>query len=327
MAQKKRSRIYTITPNPALDLSGTVEQLIANEKNYITHEARFPGGNAINVARILTRLKVPVCASGFLGNNIGNEVKKLLDDEKVKNQFVRITNDTRISLSILNHKTEQQTRLSFAGPRVNAAEVASLTSKIMSLPRSSILVLGGSFPPGFQVAHANRMIRSAIDRKLSVVIDVPGPLLKKIDLNGVLLIKPNLVEFQELIGLKAESLPSIVKAAQKLAQKVRFVCVSSVAGGAILVSKNGVWFGSIPKIKIQSTVGAGDSMIAGMISQYWKQNSQTIGEELLMPELLRHGLAASAATLITSGTQLGSAKDIAWFSSQINIKYLNQNQS
>lgn len=315
-------RIYTITPNPALDLSGLVNQLIPNEKNYVYSEARYPGGNAVNVARLLTRLGAPTCATGFLGNNIGNEIKTLLNHEKVKHHFVEIKGHTRISVSISNLKTHQQTRLSFPGPRIEVKEIQALTKKIAQIPQSSMLVLGGSFPPGFEISHANHLIRTAQERNIPVVVDVPGTILGKIHLDGLLLIKPNLIEFQELIGKKVRSISSVGRAAQNLARKVRFVCISSVKGGALLASRNSIWFGVPPPIKLLSTVGAGDSMVAGMVAKLWRQQgaTETNDDDSLIPELLRYGLSSAAATLSTNGTQLGSRKDILKFYRGVEVQ-------
>lgn len=118
--------IYTITPNPALDIGGTVDQLIADEKNYVLEETRSAGGNGINAARIAHRLGAKVTASGFLGGPTGNEIEKLLDGQNVTHHFVQISGNTRINLTISNHKTHSQTRLSFPGPEIKSVEFRKL---------------------------------------------------------------------------------------------------------------------------------------------------------------------------------------------------------
>jgi len=77
--------IITLTPNPALDLGGVVNGIVPNEKNYVLGETRFPGGNAVNVARWLTRLDLPTNATGFLGGGIGSEIKAMLDNDGLYN--------------------------------------------------------------------------------------------------------------------------------------------------------------------------------------------------------------------------------------------------
>jgi 1-phosphofructokinase family hexose kinase len=314
--------IYTLTPNPTLDLSGTVELLIPNEKNYISNETRNPGGSAINVARILTRLNVPVIAIGFLGKYIGSEIISLLNKEHVHHKFIKIQGHTRINMTLSNSKTQLQTRLSFAGPRIRANEIESLVTQMKQIPRSGIFILGGSFPPGLHISDVNHIIREMLARQIPVVVDIPGHLLRKIHLKDLLLIKPNLTEFQELIGHKATSLKEITRAAQKLAQKVHLVCISSVKGGAILASRDYIWFGSLPKIKILSSVGAGDSMVAGIVAELWRRKlkPEMCNDDSLLPDLLRRGLAAAAATLSLPSTSLGEPKLINQFYHKIKIR-------
>jgi fructose-1-phosphate kinase PfkB-like protein len=187
--------IYTITPNPVLDISGIVDKLVTDEKNYVRNEARFPGGNAINVARLLTRLGVPAIASGFLGQSVGKEIEDLLDDENVRHSFVAIADHTRISVTVSNSRTHQQTRLSFAGPKLKPLEIEQLKKRVAKLSSRSMLVLGGSFRPGFKISDAKYLIGAARKREIPIVVDVPGDLLSKLDLSGVTLIKPNLIEF------------------------------------------------------------------------------------------------------------------------------------
>jgi 1-phosphofructokinase family hexose kinase len=311
--------IYTITPNPVLDICGIVDELVTDEKNYVRSEERFPGGNAINVARLLTRLGVPVTATGFLGQSVGREIEGLLDVEKVRHSFVPIADHTRISVTVSNSKTHLQTRLSFAGPTLKQIEIQQLKKRAAALSPRSTLVLGGSFPPGFKISDAKQLIKAARKRDIPVIVDVPGDLLRKLDLKGVTLIKPNLVEFQELIGRKLTTVASVARAARRLASKVDLVCVSSVGGGAILASRDFVCFGKTPPIKIKTTVGAGDSMVAGMVAELWRRNTTIYNDRELVSELLRHGLAAAAATLSTSGTTLGRARDVVKYYGRINV--------
>ncbi len=317
--------ILTITPNPALDLAGVVERITPNEKNYIFNESRYPGGNAVNVARWLTRLRLPVLASGFLGGNVGTEMMSLLSEEGVEHDFVKIKGNTRISITVSDLKTHQQTRLSFQGPRIRSSEIALLKKQIAVLPRESLLIIGGSFPPGFSPSHLNQMIHSAERRKIPIIVDIPGPLLKQARYSDLWLIKPNLSEFHELTGSKTTRISSLIAEAREVAAGVRLVCISSVDGGALLISNKAAWFGKTPKITVKSTVGAGDSMVAAMASVLWKKKVYEFQGDLdqLMPMLLTQALAAAAATLSTPGTALGSAQKMRSFIPDIHVRKID----
>lgn len=296
----KKIRVLTITPNPALDLSGSVERIELNEKTYVQNETRAPGGNAINVARILTRLGTPVLATGFLGGSTGDELAELLTAERVPQHFVKTQEPTRINMTISNRHDHKQTRFSFSGPRITRAEAGRLQKLVKTESPKGILVLGGSMPPQFTIHEVRTLIRSAQKRNVGVVVDCPGVILKDLKIPGLLLIKPNLAEFQEMTQSRVRSLTAVKRKALRLLNVASYICISSVEGGALLVTATGCYFGKISRVKIRSTVGAGDSMVAAMVAQLCAGNSSPA-------EILRWGLAASAATLSEAGTNLGTA--------------------
>lgn len=297
-----RNLILTITPNPTLDVSGEVQSVVPNEKMYVQNERRNPGGGGINVARILTRLKVPVIASGFIGGGTGNEITVMLETEKIRNMFVRIRGHSRTSLTISNRQDHNQTRFSFPGPAVRTGEIGLLFDQVKHTT-AQIIMIGGSLPREMHPQDILSLCRIANKRKIPFAIDSRPKVVRRALKANPLLIKPNLLEFQELVGTHAETLASVYRKARGLSENCPFVCVSSVEDGALLITRTGTYFGRIPQIKIRSTIGAGDSLVAAMLSQMVNQNFS--GEDLL-----RWGLAASAATLQHYGTELGAREEI-----------------
>jgi len=305
--------IFTITPNPALDLSGIVRNIKLNEKAYVFDEQRAPGGNAINAARILSRLKIPVVTSGFLGGSTGDEIKLLLEREKLKHNFIKIGESSRINVTVSNQFDHQQTRLSFPGPCIKGSEKKRLFDLIAKQDNMSILVIGGSLPSGFSPMDIVLIMKLARKRGVETVVDCPGEILQQIIPARPLLIKPNIEEFQTLTRSRVKTIGSVVEKAKGLLSQVQMVCVSSVEGGAVLISQYGSYFGQIPKIKIRSSVGAGDSMVGAMVAQLYKGN-------VSVDQILRWGLASAAATLGESGTMLGTASEINNLYRQIRIE-------
>ena len=297
--------IYSITPNPALDISGTVENLVPNEKSYVHNVCREPGGNGINAARIISRLGCPVVVSGFLGGATGDEILSLLIEEKLSCDFLRIRNGSRFNITISNNHDHLQTRLTFPGPLVEKKERDLLEKKVSKLIKEiSLLIIGGSVTSNTNTRYIERIMSLANNYGVPCVIDCPAPTLAKLINFKPVFIKPNLTEFQLLTHSSVKSIKAVKKAAEKLLIKVPRICISSVEGGALLVTKENTYFGRIPKVKIRSTVGAGDSMVGAICAQLYKKN---VSNE----DLLRWGLAASASTLSQVGTKLGNAKDIA----------------
>ena len=296
--------IYTLTLNPAVDITGFVDDLVLDEKNYVDHEVHTPGGNGINAGIIAHRLRAPVLLSGFLGGSRGQELKTLLSDAKVPHRFLKIAGQTRMNITISARDDHHQTRLSFPGPRIALAESRQLAVFLGRVKAGDLVLFGGSLPPGIQTAFIRKLISQLKKRNVRCLVDMPGPLLKDLIKSKPDFIKPNLTEFQSLVGRKVSSLKEILPLAKKLLRFVPVICISSVEDGALLLNEAETWHGKIPKVKIRSTVGAGDSMVGAMAS-VWAKNA-----DAPLEQLLRLGLAASCATLIEPGLTLGSRKSI-----------------
>ncbi len=321
--------IIAVTPNPALDLGGSVKRLIPDEKNYVHEETRFPGGNALNAARIIHRLGFPVEVSGFLGGGVGGEIRALVEAEGLRHEFIPIAGPSRISVTVSNLSSHHQTRLSFSGPTISKSEYESLLAYLRSISNGTLVILGGSLPPGVTAKHLQEMIAVLSEKNCECIVDVPGSILKEMQFSSAapILIKPNLTEFQDLVGRDVTSLEAVVETARTLSDHIPFVCVSSVEGGAVLVSSHGAWFGRIPPVEVKTSVGAWDSMVGAMstILSQWKfetrrdPNFQRLSKEN-GSELLRWGLAAACATLTVHGTELGSAEDIKRYLPKIEVQ-------
>jgi 1-phosphofructokinase family hexose kinase len=312
--------IITFTPNPALDVSGTVSELVPNEKSYVSNEVRYPGGNGINAARIAHRLGAEVLATGFLGGSAGEELSNLLRLESIPQHFIKIQARTRTNVTISLDSSHEQTRLSFPGPKIKRKEFTQLMNFLeYSLP--SLLIIGGSLPVGITASSIKKIVRGHAQKGIPVFLDVPGVLLKNVISSKPFFIKPNLTEFQGMTGKKVTKINDVLKEARKLSHLVTLQCISSVEGGALLVTKEHAWFGKIPKIVVRSTVGAGDSMVGAMAHAFVKGDRAS--SEVLCEKMLRWGLAAACATLSNKGLTMGSRSSIKEFYSRIIIKKID----
>lgn len=323
--------IYSLTPNPALDISGTVDEIVPDEKNYVYDERASPGGNGINAARMITTLNAPVIASGFLGGGNGQELARLLKEEGVRHSFIPIQGNTRMGITVNLRKTHHQTRLSFQGPKILRSERQSFFQFISKIKSPSILVLGGSLPPGFSTHDVRKALQIAAKRKIPCVVDIPGKLLREVvSHTQISFIKPNLVEFQDLVGANVTSIKAVREASKKLSEKIPLICVSSVEGGALFITHNGTWHGRGPKVKAKSSVGAGDSMVGGMTAQLWKKGlvtkhglnlTQAASDDL--EDIFRWGLACAIATITSPGTVLGKRSQIQTYYPKIQIQKIS----
>lgn len=300
---RPRFSVLALTPSPALDLSGTVNHLKPNEKSYVYDEIRSAGGNAVNAAKVLHRLNIPVLATGFLGGSTGKEIQQLLEEEGVPSDFIPIRGHSRICVTVSNRADHQQTRLTFPGPPILRREKEALFRLLGRERKNSFLMIGGSLPPGFSAEDLVRAMKTAEKNGIRCIVDVPGKILRKVARANPFFLKPNLDEFQALTGSTARTIRGVRRAAEPISRRVPLFCVSSVEGGALLINGDRCYFGRAPRVAIKSSVGAGDSMVAAMAAQLCRGNTDGA-------DLLRWGLAAAAATLAEKGTASGSAKNI-----------------
>ena len=324
--------IIAITPNPALDVGGIVDEIIPDEKTYVRNETRNPGGNSINSARVIKRLDVPVTATGFVGGSAGRELCDLLEAEGIHRDFVDIAGHTRVNMTVTSLRTTRQTRLSFPGPDVTGEEVKYLVAKVKQCNATppTFALIGGSFPPGFEVNNAREMICSLNHSNIPVVVDVPAKRLRHLVGEKLFMIKPNLHEFQQLVGSDCMSLAEIIERARPYADHIDLVCISSVDGGALLVTRRGVWIAKGPKVEVKSTVGAGDSMVGGVVACIWKLLNERGSTEYSFDALtdddlalmLRWGMASALACISVAGTVPGGAEAMLNLVNQIEIKTL-----
>ena len=306
MSRNTERLIYTLTPNPALDLSGHVPRILLNEKNYVTKARRDPGGNGINAARIIQRLGGRVVTFGFIGGSTGDALVRLVKGEGISTRFTPIKNTTRVNVTVTNDKDHQQTRLTFPGPSISQTEIKALENQIRKIHPPGILVMGGSLPQGCSGRFYPRVVRAASAQGLQIVVDAPVKYLRAILATKgtrLLLIKPNEVEFEELCGKKLRGERAIAREAMKFARQVEFVCVSLGERGAILATSRGAWVGRPPKVKARGSVGAGDSMVGAMAMKL----THDIKSEDHIVDAFAWGLAAGTATAEAEGTAMANA--------------------
>jgi len=313
-----RRTLYTVTPNPALDVSGAVKNLTPNEKNTVYDERRDPGGNGINASRIAHRLGTATLALGFIGGASGEELLRALDQEQVPHAFDPISGSTRINITVSDCHTHSQTRLSFAGPSVNAHEQKSLLHRMTQLPSKSLLLLGGSLPPGTPPHFHAKLAALAQKTGVGILLDVPSRTLQKsLERRAKqklfpLLVKPNETELaqwwtkQRRSQFKSET--ELLKAGYALAKRASLVCVSRGATGVIVFYKDQAWRYQAPPLQARGTVGAGDSFLGGLASGLLSSGlTSTPSVDLLFSKTPRGQIPAALHEAILLGMSCGAA--------------------
>ena len=312
--------ILTLTMNPALDISTSVERLVPMHKLRCAAAQEHPGGGGINVARVLHRLGSDVCALFPAGGVTGEALCHLLRQEGVPFQAQAIAGETRESFVVHERSSHQEFRFVLPGPTLSEADwQASLTHIAGQLNATRVLVVSGSLPPGVPDDFLIHVAHLARQHRLQLVLDCSGAPLAKLmaatDTPGAWLIKPSQRELSELTGHELSDEAEQLAACRALiAQgRVQMVALSLGAEGALLVTPQRAWHAQALNVSVASTVGAGDSFLAGLL---WSLARQPDDAE----QGLRYAMAAGAAALLTTGTSLSHPDDVARLVTQVQLQ-------
>lgn len=290
--------IVTLTMNPALDISTTTDRVLATDKVRCGVPRRDPGGGGINVARVLTALGEPATAVFPSGGHSGRALEDLVASEGVRARTVTIRRSTRESFTVNEDRTGLQYRFVLPGPDLAAMEVdACLHALVSTAQGAAFVVASGSLPPGVPVDFFQTVADVVSGVGARLVVDTSGPPLRALR-HGVYLLKPSIRELRDYIGHDLRSVDDQVAAARAIVDRgvCSVVVVSLGADGALHVTEEGAEHTPALHVPIVSGIGAGDSMVAGIVF------GLTRGWEL--HDAVRYGVAAGAAAIGSPGTGL-----------------------
>lgn len=294
--------IYTITLNPALDRTLWIENIRDDVSNRIIDEKSFAGGKSIDVSKVLKNLGLDSIALGFVGGFAGRELEGRLLNDGIQTEFIRVSGETRTNIIIHDRETGKQLAFNARGPEIRPAELMEFVESLERLPCSDLVAIGGSLPVGVTAEIYRKIITIVKKCQSIVVLDVDGDALKKGITARPDVIKPNIHELSELVGRELLEMDEIVAAAREInRQGVRMVLVSMGARGILLVSEGHEYLAVPPNVDVQSTIGAGDSSVAGFISGLVQKKS--------LKECLVYAAAAGTATTLHQGTALAQKED------------------
>ena len=306
-------RLATVTPDSTLDTTAVAERVEANRKIRCTEAQHHPGGGGINVARAVHQLGGEATAVWTAGGLFGEWVARLLDEEGVPNVPVDVDGDTRQSFAVIEQGSRRHFRFSTPGPHLSEGELDRIVDAVRDLD-PGILVLGGGLPPGTPSDFYARLAAVGAGLGARVIVDSHGePLRQAVAAGDVFLIKPNHAELLDAAGVpRGTDDVDIEDLARELAADTDTnVLVSLGPGGAMLVTPEEVRDYGAPAVPIRSRIGAGDSMVAG--------TALRLAQGSDLPDAARYGLAAGAAAVMTPGTELCRADDVAALADRIRV--------
>lgn len=306
--------IKTVTLNPSLDYIVDVKNFQASIINRSHGEKFLPGGKGINVSQVLSNLGMDNMALGIVGGFTGDYLVKLLKEKNVDEDLI-FQDDilTRINVKV---RSGSETAINGQGPNICEETKNKLLDQFKNLNDGDYLVLAGKIPPSMPSDFYLEIMKLIQHKDVEVVVDAEREQLKESLSYGPFLIKPNEEELGSVFNVEINSDSDVIHYAKEL-QKLgaRNVLVSLGEKGAILVTEgNKVYSGNSPKGKLVNSVGAGDSMVAGFLYGYIKENS--------FEEALKYGLACGAASAFSE--ELATSDDVQKLIKNITINALEE---
>ncbi|HHF0481128.1 TPA: 1-phosphofructokinase [Vibrio antiquarius] len=311
----KTSKIVTITLNPALDLTGSVNELNVGSVSLVQQSNLHAAGKGVNVAKVLSDLGADVTVTGFLGKDNPELFHQLFNDIGVKNEFVEVQGATRINVKLVE-ANGNVSDINFPGVQVTADEIARFEETLFRLAKThDYFVLAGSLPGGVTAEQCAAWIKALHQQGKKVLFDSSKAALKSGIEAHPWLIKPNDEELGDFVGEHLETPEQCQAAAQTLSDKgIENIVVSMGADGVMWLNQ-GKWLrAQPPRMNVVSTVGAGDTLVAGLC---W-------GHMQLMPknDLLRFATALSALAVSQVGVGLTSQEELENIKQQTEVSEL-----
>jgi 1-phosphofructokinase family hexose kinase len=312
--------IVTVTLNTAMDRTLLVPNLQLGQRHRASLGFASAGGKGLNVARALRRLGVPVICTGFVGGRNGTQIVDDLTDEGILNDFVRIRQESRTSVAVLDPISDQYTEINEWGPEIGEDELEALREKLAYLTQDAkYVVFAGSLPRGVPAGFYEEAIREMNRRHVLTVLDAEGEPLRLGIRAEPHLVSPNVQEAEGLVGHEFNDEDDVALGLEELEQLgARHVLISLVTGCYPLVRDGGVERrvrGVAPRRAGVSTIGAVDTLVAGVVAA--RMDGKSVDESV------RHAVAAGAASVLEPGPGRVDGREIGRVTPMIRIERLD----
>jgi len=314
-------KIATVTLNPAIDQTVSVDNFQAGIVNR-SRAMRFDaGGKGVNVASFLADYGMDVLVTGFLGEENTDIFERHFARKKIEDHFIRVPGETRVNIKIMDEHNQETTDLNTSGQTPGEYAVNRLTEQVEVLAEAcEWIVLSGNLPPGLSSNFYADLIQSIKKKNRSIVLDTSGEALREGLEAGPCMIKPNMDELSQLTGKELKELTEVHSAARSLLNDdLQLVVVSMGADGALLVKKDEALIAVPPAVTLKSTVGAGDAMVAGLVAG--------LAKELALAGCARLATAFSISAITRLGRDLPAIAEIESYRKQVVITPFEIEQS
>ncbi len=292
------SNIITITFSPCIDKSTTVASLIPEKKLKCSQPILEPGGGGINIARAIKKLGGEAVAIFPSGGYTGKHFNYLLEKENINSIIIETANETRENIIVLDKSANEQFRFGMPATALSVLEWSKCITALEAIKDVSFIIASGSLPHTVPLDIYARIAKIAKDKQAKFIVDTSGEALKEAIKEGVYLFKPNLGELGFLADKKIIQPAEVKDIASKIIAegKCEVMVVSMGEAGAMLITKDLAELIKSPHVQRKSTVGAGDSMVAGIVHYL------SLGKSI--QEAAKYGVACGTAATMNDGTEL-----------------------
>ncbi|HNT75797.1 MAG TPA: 1-phosphofructokinase family hexose kinase [Anaerolineae bacterium] len=303
--------IVTVTPNPVLDVTLTVPEIVIDEMARATDVREDWGGKGFNVSRALLALGGESVALGFVGGATGAKLTAGLRVLGIPTDFVAVAGETRTNIVISDGT--HYVKVNQAGPTVGAGDLAALMDKVRQRAAPGDLwVLSGSLPPGVPASFYAGVIRELRAHSVWVLLDANGEALRLGCQAQPYLVKPNAIEAQELTGIAIHGTDDARRAAAAILDDgVTQVALSLGAAGLLLATRDSIVVATPPKVTARNVIGAGDALLAGV--------ADALARGLPLAEQARWGVAVGTASAMREGVSVVTRAEVEAIYAKVKI--------
>ena len=311
------AKILTLTLNPALDLTVQLPRLEPGQVNRSDEMHTHAAGKGVNVAQVLADLGHQLTVSGFLGADNPQAFETLFAKRGFVDEFIRVPGETRSNLK-LAESDGRITDVNGPGPLVSVAAQQALLDRLDQIaPDHDAVVVAGSLPQGVSPAWLQALIERLKNLGLKVALDTSGEALRAALKAGPWLIKPNAEELAEVFDSEMVSVAAQAAEASRLhAQGIEHVVISDGAQGVNWFSVGSAMHATPPKVSVASTVGAGDSLLAGMLHGLLSADTPE--------QTLRTATAIAAMAVTQIGFGIGDTAQLAQLEQGVRVRPLTE---
>ncbi|MCB0747079.1 MAG: 1-phosphofructokinase family hexose kinase [Ignavibacteriae bacterium] len=295
--------IVTITMNPSIDISTKIDNVSPDRKLRCEEPTYEFGGGGLNVSHAIKNLGDESLAIYPYGGKNGELLFQLLENARIESLPIAIEGSIRENFTVIEKSSGRNFRFVMPGPELKENEWNKIIEIIHDMrDEVNYLVASGSLPKGVPSDFYAKLADCCKQDKIKMIIDASGESLKNAVEQGVFLIKPNMREINDLLGEELIDENKISENVQNIIRKSKTenVVLSLGSGGAMLITENNCKIFRTPTVQIKSKVGAGDSMVAGIILK--------LSEGKEIEEAVKYGIAAGASAVSMPGSQLCEKK-------------------